>query len=82
MTVSVLEEDTNTEKFQKNAIVTIKNTQRDQKQISILHLIFHRLTPVQCCLYLEKGAYPENLRVVFYHSRSFYPLMCQKKMVL
>ena len=43
-----------------------------------LHLIFHRLSPFNCCLsvvlQLDKGDYPENLHVEFYphKQRSFF----------
>ena len=50
----------------------------NHRQKSILHLIFHRITCLSVVLYPEKGAYPENSRVVFCPNkqRSFEPLMC------
>ena len=56
-----------------------KEKERDQKQISILTT--SHFSPFDYCLglYLEKGTYPENSHVVFYHSHSFHPFMCQKK---
>ena len=52
---------------------TIHTKQLIQKQISILHLIFHLLTAasVLCCS-LKKGSYPQSLHVVFC---SFGPLI-------
>ena len=42
--------------------------QLNQKQVSILHLIFHHLTVVYVLFCsMKKGAYPEKLRVGFSH---------------
>ena len=41
--------------------------QLNQKQVSILHLIFLHLTVK--CSQLEKGFYPENLRITFCYDK-------------
>ena len=59
-----------------------ENNIAEPKQISglALHLIFHRFSPFNCCLYavlwLDKGGYPEHSHSVVFCRRVLLNLSC------